>query len=109
MAAKQKIHMTLMKCMSFSSKNFFYYKLKYGIRPAFLRCLRDPPRIENWVPRIRKNYQVPRIRENCLPTGPYQVPNIFLKKTGLDRTKLKRSFLVLVMRFCEDLLLCIVV
>jgi len=31
-----------MKCMSFSSKNFFYYKLKYGIRPAFLRCLRDP-------------------------------------------------------------------
>jgi len=47
----------------------------------FLRCVRDPiwvSRIENRVPRIRENY-------HRVPTGPYRVPNIFLKKkTGLD-------------------------
>jgi len=50
----------------------------------FLRCFRDPnrvPRIENWIPRIKENYQrVSKIRENRVPTGPYRVPNIFLKK-----------------------------
>ena len=42
----------------------------------FRRCFRDPIRVssfENRVPRIRQNY-------HRLPAGPYQVPNIFLKK-----------------------------
>jgi len=58
---------------------------------VFLRCFRDPipvPRIENQVPTISENYhRVPRITENRVPrfrsrvpTGPYRVPNIFLKK-----------------------------
>jgi len=39
------------------------------------------PRIENRVPRISENcHWVPRIRENRDATGPYWVPNIFLKK-----------------------------
>ena len=50
----------------------------------FLRCFMDPfrdRRIENRVSKIRKNYHwVPRIRENRVPTGPYRVFNIFLKK-----------------------------
>jgi len=41
---------------------------------GFLRRFRDPIR----VPRIEK--RVPRIRENRVPTGPYGVPNVFLKK-----------------------------
>jgi len=53
-------------------------------QPGFLRRFRDPiriPRISNRVPRHRKNYdQVHKIRENRVPTDPYQVPNIFLKK-----------------------------
>ena len=41
------------------------------------------PRIENRDPRIRENHHwVPRFRENRVPTCPYQVPNIFLKKPG---------------------------
>jgi len=51
---------------------------------VFVRRYRDPirvPRIENRVPRISKNHhRVPRTRENRVPTGPYRVPNIFLKK-----------------------------
>ena len=44
---------------------------------VFLRRFRDPIR----VPRIRENYhRVPSIRENRVPTDPYRVPNIFLKK-----------------------------
>jgi len=54
------------------------------IQVVFLRCFRDPiqfPRIEDRVPRISENYHwVPRIKENRVPTGPYEVPNIFLKK-----------------------------
>jgi len=53
-------------------------------RQGFLRCCRYPirvPRIENRVPGMRENYhRVPRIKENRVPTGPYRVPNIFLKK-----------------------------
>jgi len=48
---------------------------------GFLRCFRDPIR----VPRIRANYhRVPRIRGNRVPTGPYRVPNTFLKKPDVD-------------------------
>jgi len=44
---------------------------------GFLRCFRDAIR----VPRIRENYhQIPRIRESRVPTRPYRVPDIFLKK-----------------------------
>jgi len=54
----------------------------------FLRRFRDPirvPRISNRVPRIRENYhRVPKIRENRVPTDPYRVPNIFLKKNPDD-------------------------
>jgi len=40
------------------------------------------PRFKNRVPIISENYhRVPRIRENRVPTGPYRIPNIFLKKT----------------------------
>ena len=59
-------------------------------RPGFfLRRFRDPirvPRISNRVPRIRKNYhRVPKLREIRVPTDPYRVPNIFLKKNpGID-------------------------
>jgi len=62
----------------------------YGFRgrqiqgpPRTVHTLATPlvPWIENRVPRIRENYvRVPRIRENRVPTGPYGVPNIFLKK-----------------------------
>jgi len=39
------------------------------------------PGISNRVPTIRENYhRVPKIRENRVPTDPYRVPNIFLKK-----------------------------
>ena len=52
---------------------------------VFLRRFRDPirvSRISNRVPRIKENYhRVPKIRENRVPTNPYRVPNIFLKKT----------------------------
>ena len=59
---------------------------------VFLMCSRDPnrvPRIENRDPRIRENHhRVPDSEktgslesENRVPTCPYQVPNIFLKKT----------------------------
>ena len=59
---------------------------------GFLRRFRDPNqvhRISNRVPRIRENYHrvpkfrqnwVPRIREIQVPTDPYWVTNIFLKK-----------------------------
>ena len=44
---------------------------------VFLRRFRDPIR----VPKIRENYhRVPKIRENRVPTDPYRVLNIFLKK-----------------------------
>ena len=49
---------------------------------GFLRRFRDPsrvPRIENRVPRIREN-GVSTSQTNRVPTGPYRVPNIFLKK-----------------------------
>ena len=59
----------------------------------FLRCFRDPnrvPRIENWIPRIKENYQrVSKIRENRVPTGPYRVPNIFLKKKWASTSRRK--------------------
>ena len=43
---------------------------------GFLRCFRDP-RIENRVPRISENY-------HRVPTGPYQLPNIFHEKTDYN-------------------------
>jgi len=47
---------------------------------GFLRYFRDPIRVRS----IRENYhRVPRIRENRVPTGPYWVPNIFLKNTRM--------------------------
>ena len=49
---------------------------------GFLRRFRDPsrvPKIENRVPRIREN-RVSTSQTNRVPTGPYRVPNIFLKK-----------------------------
>ena len=49
---------------------------------SFFRCVRDP----NRVPRIRENYhRVLKISKSRVPTGPYQVPNIFLNtlRTGL--------------------------
>jgi len=62
---------------------------------VFLRCCRDP----NLVPRIRENYhRVPGIIENWVTTGPYQVPNIFLKnkpkwvKNALSRCTLQCSW-----------------
>jgi len=59
---------------------------------SFLRHLRDPTRvsrIENRVPRIRENYHlVARVRENRVPTGPYRVLSIFLKKTVLSIRRL---------------------
>jgi len=56
-------------------------------------CFMDPnrvPRIENRDPRIRENHhRVPDSEktgslesENRVPTCPYQVPNIFVKKPG---------------------------
>jgi len=62
---------------------------------VFLKCFRDPilvPRIKIGSLKYRENYrQVPKIREhrvpiesrNRVPTNPYRVPNIFLKKTLL--------------------------
>jgi len=63
-------------------KNLFL--LIYGVVRVFLRCFKIPirvPSIENRVHRIKENYhRIPRIKENRVPTGPYQLPNIFLKK-----------------------------
>jgi len=50
-----------------------------SMKAGFLKCFRDPirvSRIENWILRIRENYQrVPRIREIGVSTGPYWVLN----------------------------------
>ena len=55
---------------------------------GFLRRLKDPIR----VPRIRENYhRVPKIRENRVPTDPYRVPNIFLKKTLMSMMSSQRN------------------
>jgi len=57
--------------------------VNYYVTSVFSTCFRDPirvHRIENRIPRIRENYQrVSRIRENRIGTGPYWVPNNFLK------------------------------
>ena len=56
------------------------------IHSRFLRCFFKVypirvPGIENRIPRIKENYhRVPRITENRVPTSPYILPNIFLKK-----------------------------
>ena len=58
---------------------------------GFLKAFRDPirvPRIQNRIPRIRKLSRVSWNKEkssslnqrNRVPTGPYWVPDIFLKK-----------------------------
>ena len=64
-------------CWTFESPNSNEYKYQ-----VFLRRFRDPIR----VPRIRENYhRVPKIWENRVPTDPYRVPNIFLKKTLINQ------------------------
>jgi len=58
-----------------------FLRTPLGLVQGFLRCFRDPMR----VPRIRENYHwIFIVRENRVPTCPYRVPNIFLKKTGFS-------------------------
>jgi len=65
--------------------------LKFASVQVFLRRFRYPirvPRIENRVPRIRESYhRIPRIKENRVPTGPYRVPNVFLKTNCICGSK----------------------
>ena len=72
---------------------------------SFLRCFRDRIpvlRIENRVTGIRKiiirSLELVKIGslelENRFPTGPYQVPNIFLKKAAYS------IYLMLRIMFC---------
>jgi len=60
----------------------------FTVEQVFLRCSRDAiqvPRIENRVFWVRENYRrVLKIRQNRVPTDPYQVPNNVLKKTAVE-------------------------
>jgi len=78
-------HFFKWNCQKVSTKKFHLVKV-------FLRRFRDPV----WVPRIRENYhRVPKISENRVPTDPYRVPNIFLKKkTDLVESSTKKFHLV---------------
>jgi len=97
------------KGIVFVAASFHNNKKTWNLTPTsviaslqgFLRCCRNPirvPRIENGVARIRENnHQVPRIRENRVPTGPYRVPNIFPKKTcftAMYLSKLPENFTI---------------
>jgi len=63
----------------------------YSVTRVFLRRFRYPirvPRISNRVPRIRENYhRVPKNQRNRVPTDPYRVPNIFLKKNWYNHAE----------------------
>jgi len=62
----------------------------------FLRCFRDPI----WIPRIRENYhRVPEWEKirflESEKSGPYQVPNIFLKKSWYNSKMFWQNFILI--------------